>query len=78
MWTQLSAPSGAILALHGVSDEAAAGRIELSMVAEEPLEQVAELVPLARGIADEAFGRSIVIRDPNGLDIQVNQHDSRP
>ncbi len=30
---------------------------------------------VARGIADEAFGRSIVLQDPNGLQIQVNEHD---
>ena len=45
------------------------------MVAEQPLERIAELVPLARGIADEAFGRSLVLVDPNGLEIQVNEHD---
>jgi hypothetical protein len=46
------------------------------MVAEEPLERVAELVPPHRGIADETFGRSLIVRDPNGLQIQVNEHDT--
>jgi hypothetical protein len=45
------------------------------MVAKQPLERLAEVSPLARGIADEAFGRSIVLQDPNGLQIQVNEHD---
>ena len=29
---------------------------------------------VARGIADEAFGRSLVVRDPDGLEIQINEH----
>jgi len=39
------------------------------------LEPLAGRDDVARGIADEAFGRSIVLRDPNGLVIQVNTHD---
>ena len=73
-WTELKAGEGAILALHS-AETGEAGRIELSMVAEEPLERLAEVASPARGIADEAFGRSIVLRDPNGLQIQVNEHD---
>ena len=45
------------------------------MIAEQPLEAVAGLAPPARGIADEAFGRSLILEDPNGLQIQVNEHD---
>ena len=45
------------------------------MVADEPLERIAELTPPYRGIADEAFGRSLIVADPNGLKIQVNEHD---
>lgn len=73
-WAQLRAGDGAVLALHSAMG-GEPGRIELAMVADEPLERVAELVPPARGIADEAFGRSLVLRDPNGLAIQVNEHD---
>ena len=29
----------------------------------------------ARGIIDEAFGRSLVVRDPDGLLIQIDEHD---
>jgi hypothetical protein len=52
----------------------------LSLQADEPLESVAERleaagVPLSRGIADERFGRSMVIQDPDGLPIQVNEHE---
>jgi catechol 2,3-dioxygenase-like lactoylglutathione lyase family enzyme len=73
-WAQLRAGDGAVLALHAAMG-GVPGRVELAMVAEEPLERVAETVAPARGIADEAFGRSLVLRDPNGLDIQVNEHE---
>ena len=73
-WTELKAGEGAVLALH-IAEEGKAGRVELSMVAKQPLERLAEVSALARGIADEAFGRSIVLQDPNGLQIQVNEHD---
>jgi catechol 2,3-dioxygenase-like lactoylglutathione lyase family enzyme len=73
-WTELKAGDGAVLALHA-ADGDTAGRVELALVSDEPLERLAGAAPLARGIADEAFGRSIVLRDPNGLEIQVNEHD---
>ncbi|HXY86090.1 MAG TPA: VOC family protein [Gaiellaceae bacterium] len=73
-WTELKAGDGAVLALHS-AEAGKAGRVELSMVAEEPLERLADVTSIARGIADEAFGRSIILRDPNGLEIQVNEHD---
>ena len=74
MWSELAAGDGARLALHGAVGEHV-GRVELAMVADEPLERVAELTPPYRGIADEAFGRSLIVADPNGLKIQVNEHD---
>jgi catechol 2,3-dioxygenase-like lactoylglutathione lyase family enzyme len=73
-WTELKAGQGAVLALH-IAEEGKAGQVELSMVAEQPLERLAEVASLARGIADETFGRSMVLQDPNGLQIQVNEHD---
>ena len=73
-WTELKAGDGAVLALHSAQGREA-GRVELSMVAEEALERLAAAAPVARGIADEAFGRSLVLEDPNGLRIQVNEHD---
>ena len=75
MWTELKAADGAVLALHAAEDGYAPGRVELSMIAEQPLEAVAGLAPPASGIADEAFGRSLILEDPNGLQIQVNEHD---
>jgi catechol 2,3-dioxygenase-like lactoylglutathione lyase family enzyme len=78
MWTELNAGDGAVLALHHAdSPPAPSQRVELALVAQDPLEQVEERFgnALARPIADEAFGRSLVLRDPDGLEIQVNEHD---
>jgi catechol 2,3-dioxygenase-like lactoylglutathione lyase family enzyme len=74
MWSELSAGNGAVLALHKAPEEHVC-RVELALVSEEPLEKVAELVTPYRGIADEAFGRSLVVQDPNEMRIQVNEHD---
>lgn len=74
MWSRLRAGDGAVLALHGAGAEDA-GRVDLALVSEEPLERVAERIAPYRGIADEAFGRSLVLQDPNGMRIQVNEHD---
>lgn len=56
------------------------GRMGISLIADRPLEEVAaELrtvgIEPTRGIADESFGRSMVIRDPDGIAIQINEHD---
>jgi catechol 2,3-dioxygenase-like lactoylglutathione lyase family enzyme len=74
VWSELAAGDGAVLALHTAPADQV-GRVELAFVAEEPLDRVAEIVPPYRGIADEAFGRSLVVEDPNGMKIQVNEHD---
>ena len=74
MWSELQAGDGAVLALHGEID-GNAGHVELALGADAPLESLTERDDVARGIADESFGRSLVLRDPNGLAIQVNQHD---
>lgn len=73
MWSRLRAGDGAALALHGEVD-GNAGHIELAMDADD-LDALSARPDVARGIADEAFGRSIVLRDPNGLAIQVNAHE---
>lgn len=54
-------------------------RVALALVSEGPLEALVERLAAqniapARGIRDESFGRSLVLRDPDGLLIQVNQH----
>lgn len=69
---------GGHLALHLAGSPTAAGAtggVELSLVVGEPLEQVVARVEPKRGIADEAFGRSLIVQDPDGNLIQVNEHD---
>jgi catechol 2,3-dioxygenase-like lactoylglutathione lyase family enzyme len=72
-WTELRAGDGAVLALHRAPESG----IELALASHEPLEAVAasQAAFVARGVADEAFGRSLVLRDPDGLMLQVNEHD---
>ncbi|QBD81209.1 VOC family protein [Ktedonosporobacter rubrisoli] len=55
-------------------------RVELAMESQEPLDLLQERlieagVPFERFVADEAFGSSLIVRDPDGLPIQINQHD---
>ena len=80
MWTELKAGERAVLALHRDAAPATPERlrVELALVATAPLEAVSRDLA-ARGIAcgpivDEAFGRSMLGRDPDGLEIQINQH----
>jgi catechol-2,3-dioxygenase len=54
--------------------------VALGLLATEPLEAVVERlqqrgISLARGIADETFGRSVVVQDPDGLRIQISEHE---
>ena len=72
-WSELAAGDGAVLALH----RAPAAGLELALVAREPLEQTLETHAgaVARPISDEGFGRSLVLQDPDGLRLQVNEHD---
>jgi catechol 2,3-dioxygenase-like lactoylglutathione lyase family enzyme len=72
-WSELRAGDGAVLALHLGSGSG----VELALTATETLEGVvdAHADAVARPIADEAFGRSFVLRDPDGLLLQVNEHD---
>jgi hypothetical protein len=50
------------------------------MVAQRPLADIMTAlqnagVTLTNEIVDEAFGRSLTIYDPDGLPIQINEHD---
>ena len=79
-WSELSIGDGASLALHGADDVAAGTQLGVALTADRPLEEVrnslvAKEVEIARDIAPEPFGRSLVIRDPDGLAIQINEHD---
>ena len=81
-WNELKL-GGAVLALHAAErlpDNRACG-LELAFNSTEPLETLADRlrmsgVPLYRDITDEAFGRSLIIQDPDGLLIQINEHDA--
>lgn len=71
---------GANLALHYAEEALRPGKVELSLVVTEPLEVITDRlaasgIALHRGIADETFGRSLQLVDPEGLIIQVNEHD---
>jgi predicted enzyme related to lactoylglutathione lyase len=78
-WVELRGDEG-WLALHHVPEGEAPTEVELSFGASEPLEKVTERLraagyDLATEIVDESFGRSFTVRDPEGLLIQVNEHD---
>lgn len=67
------------LALHRVEELPPASRVAISLIATEDLEEVARRlessgIEIERGIQEETFGRSIVLRDPDGSMIQVNEH----
>lgn len=78
MWTSFDLDSST-LGVHFIEALPERGRVELSLVTTEPLEAV--LLRLAdhaieptRGISEETFGRSIVLEDPDGTPVQVNEH----
>jgi catechol 2,3-dioxygenase-like lactoylglutathione lyase family enzyme len=79
-WTELSG-SGGMLALHAArtAEQDTPGRVELSFEAEEPLEVLAGRLTAAgfepEAIVDENFGRSLRVIDPDGVLVQVNEHD---
>lgn len=78
-WSELLGESGG-LALHHMPADAEHPPVELSFEAGEPLEAVVARLRAAgyepaTEIVDEAFGRSFTVRDPEGLLIQVNEHD---
>lgn len=79
-WVELRFGQG-LLALHRThQDLPQCQRVELSFLAEAPLEDVvASLqqagVELYWEIADESFGRVIKVKDPEGMVIQINEHE---
>jgi catechol 2,3-dioxygenase-like lactoylglutathione lyase family enzyme len=78
VWTSFRTGSGH-LALHRTDELPEGSRVELSLITEIPLEQGEERlasggIEIARGIQEETFGRSLVLEDPEGLTIQVNEH----
>jgi len=75
-WVELPAAAG-ILALHKTTENA--GDCELAFEADEPLEAVAARLAEAgyapEPIVDESYGRSLRVRDPDGVYVQVNEND---
>jgi catechol 2,3-dioxygenase-like lactoylglutathione lyase family enzyme len=80
VWSELRM-GGAALALH-IQEKPPAGvqQVTLAFVAAGKLEaltrqlQAVGITPEGE-IADEAFGRFIIVSDPDGLRIQINEHD---
>lgn len=80
MWAQLELGSCHLALHHMEQGSGPSDRMALALTAQQPLEQIQEdlqsggVIP-AGDIVDEAFGRSLLIRDPDGLPIQINEHD---
>ena len=77
VWTAFQGADGS-LALHTVEELPGPGRIALGLVADGPLEAIIERLAgygiEASPIEAQSFGRSTVVRDPDGLPIQINEH----
>ncbi len=78
VWTSFDI-GGASLGVHRTDSMLDRGRVELSLVTAEPLEAVLlrlgdHGIEATRGIQDEAFGRSLILEDPDGTPVQVNEH----
>lgn len=77
-WTSL--PVGdATLGLHIIDSRSEGSHVALSLVATEALEAVSSRleeagITIAKPICEEDFGRSLVVVDPDGTTIQVNEH----
>ncbi len=82
-WTELLVGE-ATLALHIANEVDHAGdSMGLGIDAAVPLEnvitdlQAAGIEPSGE-ICDQPFGRSVTVRDPDGLPIQINEHSNPP
>jgi len=80
-WVELRLGS-AILMLHRSEHPSseAPRSIELSFVSAEPLEEVVARLaaagfPIDHPIIDESFGRYVTVQAPDGLVLQINEHD---
>ena len=66
------------LALHTVGELPHGGQVGIAFSADDLDAVAADLrvadIEIARPIQDEPFGRSLVVRDPDGLLIQINEH----
>ncbi len=78
VWTELQI-NGATLALHTEEKLPRKTRVSIAFATAVPLEALVthfadNRVPLFEDITKQPFGRSIVIVDPDGLHIQINEH----
>lgn len=79
-WSELRA-GGSPFALHIAETVTPGTQVGLAFTAQRSLEDIladwrAGDISPTRDIADEAFGRSVVITDPDGLTIQINEHET--
>jgi len=78
-WSELSI-EGAALALHSAETVSSGGRVGLAFEADGTLEHLIERlaalgIETEGGVTAQPFGRSLMLVDPDGLHIQVNEHD---
>jgi len=79
-WSELSLGKEASLALHVGGEANPGNQMSLALEADRSLEEITDMltgsgIGIDRGIADEAFGRSVAVTDPDGLVIQINEHN---
>ena len=77
VWTAIVV-GDATLGIHHTDNRSAESNSQLSIIAEQPLEDIATRltaagIPIDRAICDEPFGRSLVVRDPDGSPVQINE-----
>jgi catechol 2,3-dioxygenase-like lactoylglutathione lyase family enzyme len=77
-WQELTA-TGGVLALHTAGAGSSTPDVELCLLTEEDLGVVAKRLDDAgyphSGVLDENFGRKLRVKDPDGVIVQVNEHD---
>jgi uncharacterized glyoxalase superfamily protein PhnB len=78
VWTSFEV-GGAHLAIHHVDEPAVGSRAELSLVSDTPLEAVVERlissgIHIEKGIQEETFGRSLLLKDPDEYPVQINEY----
>lgn len=76
-WQELNADGG-IFALHGICEgDGEKPPFKLCLKSDEPLEQVQARLTEAGfdsgTITDEDFGRALRVRDPEGMEIQIDE-----
>jgi catechol 2,3-dioxygenase-like lactoylglutathione lyase family enzyme len=81
-WVEMSASAGE-LGLHDAAvadDRAGRTGLQLNLVSDEPLEEVEARLhragfPPEGTIVDQAWGRSLYVRAPDGMVVQIDEQD---